>query len=44
MSKLGFRRRGHANGVSAELKNGVLNLTVPKVPEIQPKKIAVQAS
>jgi len=33
-----------ANGVSAELKNGVLNLTVPKVPEIQPKKIAVQAS
>jgi len=33
-----------ANRVSAELKNGVLTLTVPKVPEIQPKKITIQAS
>lgn len=32
------------NGVTAELKNGVLTLTVPKVPEIQPKKITIQAS
>lgn len=32
------------NGVVAELKNGVLTLTVPKVPEIQPKKINIQAS
>ncbi|HLK91280.1 MAG TPA: HSP20 family small heat-shock protein [Polyangia bacterium] len=27
--------------VSADLKNGVLTLTVPKKPEVQPKKIAV---
>lgn len=33
-----------ANGVVAELRNGVLNLTVPKVPEIQPRKITIQAS
>lgn len=33
-----------ANGVNAELKNGVLTLLVPKVPEIQPKKITIQAS
>jgi len=31
-----------ANGVQAELKNGVLTLTVPKVPEVQPRKIQVQ--
>jgi HSP20 family protein len=30
------------NGVGAELKNGVLTLTVPKMPEIQPKKITIQ--
>jgi HSP20 family protein len=33
-----------SNGVGAELKNGVLTLTVPKTPEIQPKKITIQAS
>jgi len=32
------------NGVGAELRNGVLTLTVPKMPEIQPKKITIQAS
>ena len=31
------------SGVSAELRNGILILNVPKVPEIQPKKITVQA-
>jgi HSP20 family protein len=29
------------DNVSADLKNGVLTLTVPKKPEVQPKKIAV---
>ncbi len=32
-----------ADHVRAELKNGVLSLMVPKSPEVQPKKIAVQA-
>jgi len=30
------------NRVNAELKNGVLTLSVPKVPEVQPKKITIQ--
>lgn len=29
------------NAVKAELKNGVLSLLVPKVPEVQPRKIAI---
>ncbi len=32
------------NNVVADLKNGVLTLTVPKVPEIQPRKITIQAN
>jgi HSP20 family protein len=32
-----------ASKASAELKDGVLSLTVPKVPEAQPKKIAVKS-
>jgi HSP20 family protein len=31
-----------ASGVQAERKSGVLTLTVPKVPEVQPRKIQVQ--
>lgn len=30
--------------VGAELRNGVLTLMVPKMPEIQPKKISIKAS
>jgi HSP20 family protein len=30
--------------IRAELKNGVLTVAVPKKPEVQPKKIAVQSS
>ena len=30
--------------VTADLKNGVLTLSVPKKPEVQPKKIAIGAS
>ena len=33
-----------ANGVQAVIKNGVLELSVPKVPEVQPKKITIKAS
>jgi HSP20 family protein len=33
-----------AGGVAAELKEGILTLVVPKVPEIQPRKITIQAS
>jgi HSP20 family protein len=32
-----------ANGVRADLKDGVLSVTVQKKPESQPKKIAVQS-
>jgi HSP20 family protein len=32
------------NAVSAELKDGVLTLTVKKTPETQPKKIAIQSA
>jgi HSP20 family protein len=30
-------------GIKAELKQGVLTLTLPKTPEVQPKKIAISA-
>ncbi|WP_005033163.1 Hsp20/alpha crystallin family protein [Holophaga foetida] len=33
-----------AAGVRAEIKDGVLTLTVPKVPEVQPRKITIAAS
>ncbi len=33
-----------ANKVKAELKNGVLSVTVPKSPEIRPKKVDVKTS
>ncbi|MBL0212177.1 MAG: Hsp20/alpha crystallin family protein [Holophagaceae bacterium] len=33
-----------ANKVKAELKNGVLSVTVPKSPEIRPKKVEVKTS
>ncbi len=29
------------NAISAELKHGVLNLVIPKVPEVQPRKITI---
>jgi HSP20 family protein len=32
------------NGVRADLKDGVLALSVRKVPEVQPKKIAIQSA
>lgn len=32
------------SGVQAELRNGVLTLSVPKVPEVQPRRITIQAS
>ncbi len=33
----------NADAVNAELKNGVLTLTLPKRPEVQPKRIKVGA-
>jgi HSP20 family protein len=32
------------NSIHAELKDGVLNLSIQKLPEAQPKKIAVQSA
>jgi HSP20 family protein len=33
-----------ASQVKAELRQGVLTLTVPKIPEVQPRKISVQGN
>ena len=33
----------NAGAVQAKLRNGVLTLAVPKVPEVQPRHIAIQA-
>jgi HSP20 family protein len=30
--------------VSADLRDGVLSLTLPKVPEVQPKKIEIKVA
>ena len=32
------------DNVSADLKNGVLTLSVPKKPEVQPRKVSINAS
>ncbi|MFO8083093.1 MAG: Hsp20/alpha crystallin family protein [Desulfobacterales bacterium] len=41
--KLSFKTRVDTENVSAGLKNGVLNITMPKSKEAEPKKIAVKA-
>jgi HSP20 family protein len=33
-----------ASSIKADLKDGVLTLTLPKVPEVQPKKISISSS
>lgn len=33
-----------AEGISAKTQNGILEVTIPKLPEIQPRRIAVKAA
>ncbi len=40
--KLSFKTKIDTNNVSAQLKDGILNITMPKAQETQPKKISVK--